>query len=313
MFAPVPACWVCGGTQLTRFHELIFDFGPYLQQDPALHAYTGQTGWLVRCAACGFAQPEAMPTLPAFFDRMYAQQWSPEWVEREFEATYKDYIFERLVAGLKRRVAPARGRLLDVGAHAGRFMHVAQRAGWDVEGVELNPRTARCAARRTGAPVHCGNAQALLLQGRTFEAVTLTDVLEHIPEPVALLSSIARLIRPGGWIAVKVPCGPSQWLKERWLAAVSPTRRISIADNMVHVNHFSPRALARALQRAGFDRIEVRTAPPELPPAGSSSARWAGNLLRLAVYAAGRLPGAVNTPLALHLQAFAQRPLDRCA
>ena len=37
-----------------------------------------------------------------------------------------------------------------LGAHAGRFMHLAQHAGWDVEGIELNPRTAECAARRTG-------------------------------------------------------------------------------------------------------------------------------------------------------------------
>jgi hypothetical protein len=36
----------------------------------------------------------------------------------------------------------------------------------------------------------------------------------------------------------------------------------------------------------------------------------AGNGLRLAVYAAGRLPGALHTPLALHLQAFAQRPFE---
>lgn len=309
LFAPVAACWVCGGARLARFHELVFDFSPYHEQDPGLHAYTGMTGWLVRCAACGFAQPDALPTLPRFFDRMYDQRWSEDWVEREFDAEYKDFIFARLLAELRSRRGGRGGRLLDIGAHAGRFMHLSQAAGWDPEGIELNPRTAECAARRTGAPVHRVNAQALGLRGQRYAAVTLTDVLEHIPEPVALLTTVSRLVEPGGWIAVKVPCGASQWQKERALSALRPGRRVSLADNLVHVNHFTAGSLARALARAGFTRVTVQTAPPELPPLGASPLVQAcANALRLAVYAAGRIPGAVHTPLALHLQAYAQRP-----
>ena len=310
-FARVLACWICGGTSLTRFHEFSLDYACYAQQDPELHAYTGSAAWLVRCATCGFAQPDTLPTLPRFFDRMYDQHWSPEWIEREFEAEYKDLIFTSLLSALRRRRRGRPGRLLDIGAHVGRFMHLAQLDGWEVEGLELNPRTAAYAARRTGAPVHRVNAQTLGLRGNRYDVVTLTDVLEHIPEPVALLTSIARLVEPGGWIAIKVPCGASQWLKERTLAAVSPSRRISLADNLVHVNHFSPRALARALARAGFSQTTIQTAPPELLPSNPPSVVHTGaNAVRLAIYAAGRLPGAVYTPLALHLQAFAQRPLE---
>lgn len=304
-FSPVSSCWVCGGGDLTRYHELVLDFTPYERQDPELHAYTGTTAWLVRCASCGFGQPEVLPTLRGFFDRMYDQQWSREWIEREFEAEYKDFIFARILSGLGRRVTP--GRLLDIGAHAGRFMHLAGEWGWEVEGIELNPRTAECAARRTGRPVHRVNAHALALAGRRFTAVTLTDVLEHIPEPVTLLSTVAKLLEPGGWIAVKVPCGPSQLAKERLLAAVRPGRRISLADNFVHVNHFSPGSLAVALERAGFSRSTVHTAPPECLPLAASPVRHGlANALRLCVYGAARLPAAVYTPVALHLQAYAQ-------
>lgn len=306
LFEPVAACWVCGGTDLRRFHQLVFDFSPYAQQDPGLHEYTGQRAWLVRCQACGFAQPEVMPTLGQFFDRMYDQQWSADWVEGEFFATYKDVIFAGILQALRQRRGTGGGRLLDIGAHAGRFMHVAQQAGWTVEGIELNPRTAACAARRTGAPVHRLNAQALGDRGERYDAVTLTDVLEHIPQPVAILQSAARLLQPNGWLAVKVPCGPAQWQKERVLASLVPSRRVSLADNLVHVNHFSPGSLAEALRRAGFTDVVVETAAPELPPAVSSRQRLA-NLLRLAVYKAAQIPGAVHTPVALHLQAYARR------
>jgi len=306
-FQPVHACWICGGRRLRRYHELVLDFGPYAVQDPGLHAYSGKTAWLVRCARCGFGQPEALPTLPGFFDRMYDQRWSLDWIEAEFEATYKDFIFDRILSSLERRMRP--GRLLDIGAHAGRFMHLAMARGWAVEGLELNERTAECAARRTGRPVHRVNARTLALAEHRFTAVTLTDVLEHIPDPVPLLTHVARLVEPGGWMAVKVPSGASQWRKEQLRAALLPGRRASLADNFVHVNHFTPRSLTLALERAGFAKVIVRTAPPEFLPWRSARLRHGmANLTRLAVYGLARLPGAVKTPLALHLQAYAQAP-----
>jgi 2-polyprenyl-3-methyl-5-hydroxy-6-metoxy-1,4-benzoquinol methylase len=296
----IDRCWICGGGNLVRFHEAPFDFRQYADEDRDLYAYTGRRVWLVRCASCGFGQPEELPALDRFFERMYAQRWSDDWIAGEFEAGYKDFIFASILRALKRRVPAAKRTLLDIGAHAGRFLHLAQEDGWSVEGIELNPRTAQFAAKRTGAPVHQINAHDLTVNGRRFGAVVLTDVLEHIPEPMRLLESMTALVEPGGAIAVKVPNGRAQWVKERALAAVS-AHRVSVADNLVHVNHFSPRSLALALEYAGFSNVRVATAPPELPRRGLSGA------LRLATFAAASLPGAVHTPLALNLQAYGTR------
>jgi SAM-dependent methyltransferase len=299
-FAPIDACWICAGRTLTRYHEFGLDFSQYARQDPELAAYTASRVWLTRCQACGFGQPEALPTLQDFFGRMYDQQWSDDWVEQEFDADYKDLIFRTILRELARR-RPAKGTLLDIGAHAGRFMSLAQAQQWRVEGVELNPRTAAYAARRTGAPVHRLDARDLVTEGRRYAAVCLTDVLEHIPEPLGVLSTVAALLEDEGCIAIKVPCGVSQWHKERVLAMLRPGHTVSLADNLVHVNHFSAASLRTALERTGFTEVAVHTAAPELPPSAISRA------VRLAIYAAGRLPGAVHTPLALNLQAYATR------
>jgi SAM-dependent methyltransferase len=300
-FAPIGACWICGDKSLTRYHEFGLDFRPYAEQDAELAAYTDSRVWLTRCGTCGFGQPDALPTLPGFFSRMYDQRWSDDWVEQEFDADYKDVIFQTILRELARR-CPAKGTLLDIGAHAGRFMSLAQAENWHVEGVELNPRTAACAARRTGAPVHQLDVRDLVVEGRRYAAVCLTDVLEHIPEPLHILSTAAALLDDRGCIAIKVPCGISQWRKERVLSVLRPGRNVSLADNLVHVNHFSPASLRMALERCGFTDIAVHTAAPELPPSSATS-----RAVRLAIYAAGRLPGAVSTPLALNLQAYATR------
>jgi len=309
MFVTVEQCWACGGRDLVPYHQCGLDFSDYRQQDLGLDAYTGQRVWLVRCRACGFGQPEGLPTLANYFDRMYDQHWSEDWVVREFDAECKDLIFRTTLREIARSCAGGRRRLLDIGAHAGRFMHLAQQAGWDVEGIELNSRTAACAARRTGAPVHQVNAQTLSAGERRYEAVTLIDVLEHVPEPVNLLSTVARLLEPGGCIAVKVPCGTSQWRKERVVAALRPSHKVSLAENLVHVSHFSPRSLRLALERAGFAQITIRTGAPELRTMRPRFLQPAiSNAVRLVVYAAGRLPGALYTPLALNLQAYARLP-----
>ncbi len=304
-FVPLAACWICGGRRLAPYHTLRFELDAYRNgdQDHELAAYGGATLRLMRCADCGFGQPEALPTLPNYFDRMYDQRWDDAWIAREFHATDKDFIFTTILRELGRRGSRGR-RMLDVGAHVGRFLRLAADAGWQAEGIELNPRTAAYAAAHSGAPVHRVNATTLASDGRRYDAIVLTDVLEHIPAPLDLLSTLASMLEEGGVLAIKVPCGSAQALKEQALAALT-SHRPTLADNLVHVNHFSPHSLALALDRVGL-AARVVTAAPEL--ASTASVRAAlSNALRLGAYRLARLPGAVFTPLALHLQAYAVR------
>jgi SAM-dependent methyltransferase len=295
-------CWVCNGRALDRFHAALLDFQAWREQDPELAAYSGESIWLRRCRACGFAQPERIPALPRYFERMYDQRWSAEWVAGEFESTYKDLIFARILSALDSKVPAGSRTLLDIGSHAGRFLHLARAAGWAVEGTEINARTAAFAAQKTGALVHRLRAEQVMELGRVFDAVTLTDVLEHIPEPVRLLATVRRMLGEKGWISVKVPCGPAQLLKETWRARLTRGYRATLADNLVHVSHFSPGSLRLALERAGFVDVAVEVAAPECPPGDRSSA-----LMRVALYKIGRsMPFGVRTHLALHLQAFAR-------
>jgi len=307
-FSPVRACWVCGGGALGAEHRAVFEFSAFAEQDPELAAYTGAEVEMVRCAACGFGQPAALPALPGYFSRMYDQRWRPEWMAGEFASTYKDLIFRAVLDGLERRVPAERRTLLDVGAHVGRLLSAAVARGWRAEGVELNPATSAFAARATGLPVHRVDARELSTRGRRYGAATLVDVLEHIPHPVAVLETLRGVLEPGGWLAVKVPHGPVQLRKERLRARLRPGYRATVADNLIHVNHFGPRSLALALARAGFGEVAVRVAPPELiPPGGPAAPRAAVNAARRATWALARLFPA-RSPLALHLLAYARNP-----
>jgi hypothetical protein len=99
-----------------------------------------------------------------------------------------------------------------------------------------------------------------------------------------------------------VPNGPAQRIKENLRARIRSGYRATIADNLVHVNHFSAASLTRALERAGFHDITVMPAMPELPDGNGS--RWP----RLAAFRlACALPSGASSPLAFNLQAYARR------
>lgn len=306
-FRPLDACWICGGRQVRPVHDARFEVSIYAEQDPELAAYSGEHVTLVRCATCGFAQPAALPTIDNYFARLYDQRWSAEWMAREYKSAYKDLIFRTVLRQLARRLPAPRRTLLDLGAHVGRLLRLAREGGWTAEGVEVNPQTAAFATAVTGLPVHQGDVRILGDAGKRYDAVTLIDVLEHIPDPVSVLDSVRNVIAPQGWIAVKVPNGPVQLRKELLRSRLVAGYRATVADNLVHVSHFSPYALRRALLRAGFRDVKVVPAAPEIVQAGDlgPARRMAMNGVRRTAYAMSRtVPGGVHTPLALHLQAY---------
>ena len=182
--------------------------------------------------------------------------------------------------------------------------------GWAAEGrgVESTDCRIRRAGRRAYL-VHRADASALADAGHRYDALTFIDVLEHIPDPDANTGRGAtRVIVAGGLDRSEGAQRPGAgFMKETWRARLIPGYRATVADNLVHVNHFSPHTcLAAALLKAGFvDSVHVEAAAPEIvqPNDAPMVRRHINNAMRRLVYFVARvLPGGVHTPLTLHLQ-----------
>jgi 2-polyprenyl-3-methyl-5-hydroxy-6-metoxy-1,4-benzoquinol methylase len=308
LFSPVERCLICESSSLKRLHWERIEVGNSLN-DPDwadfLRPYDRYAFALNRCQKCDFLQPDTLPTNPTYFEGIYDQKWSEEWMQNDFENTYKDFIFSKILKELGKRLQPTQRRLIDVGAHVGKMVWMAKQAGWQASGIDFNSQTAVFAARKTGCPIHRMDAQSLSETGQRYDAVVLTDVLEHIPRPVEVLKQLRGLLDRDGVIAVKVPNGLSQRRKQLFQAVFNLHTDVGIATTMVHVNHFSPRSLRIALEKAGFSKVTIGVAPSEFVGRTGYSIR-PSVLARLACYYAAKIiPGGVSSPLTMNLQAYA--------
>lgn len=154
------------------------------------------------------------------------------------------------------------GRLLDVGAAGGAFVEQALARGFEAEGVEPSPEFAAFAHESLGVPVRATTVEQAGLADASLDVVTMWHVLEHVPDPVAVLALLRDALRPGGVVAIEVPNAAGHMAR-----AQGPAWPSLYPD--VHVNQFGPRSLAAALERAGLDVVEVGTITitPYLPRA----------------------------------------------
>ncbi len=173
-----------------------------------------------------------------------------EWVTHD-EARWRSY--SRQTVDFITRRGPASGRLLDVGCSHGLLLEEARAAGFDATGVEPSASAvAHCRGR--GLAVRHGYLHEETFAGEQFDVIVLSHVVEHVPDPAALLRVAAGLLAPDGVICL---CQTNyegtlpRLLGRRWEYWVAHE----------HYHHFSAHGIAHLLSRAGLRACAVELAP----------------------------------------------------
>src|SRR5690606_36165685 len=111
------------------------------------------------------------------------------------------------------------------GSYVGAFPDAARAAGWDFTGIDIN-ETANGFARAHGFDIRNGTIENIADNGR-YDAVVFWNCFDQLPDPRAALAAARRSIRPGGWVAVRVPNGA---FYASWRARLhSPARALARA------------------------------------------------------------------------------------
>jgi SAM-dependent methyltransferase len=144
------------------------------------------------------------------------------------------------------------GRMLEIGCGTGSRLAELRDRGWDVQGLEPDAAAAAIAKEHFHVPVVVGTLDEAGFAGGSFDAITMTHVIEHIADPLPLLRSCKPLLRPGGKLVVTCPnldaYGHARY-GVSWMA-LDPPR---------HEHLFTRDSLAALARAAGFGSVTART------------------------------------------------------
>lgn len=137
----------------------------------------------------------------------------------------------------------SRGALLDIGCSFGQLLLVARRLGFDTLGLELSSE-AIAFARKAGLTVIDKPIHLAGLRERSFNAITMIDVIEHVSAPIPFMEEVARCIETGGSLLLVTPdigSVPARILGNLW----SHHQR-------EHLCYYSPSSMQCLLEKSGF-------------------------------------------------------------
>ena len=215
---------------------------------------------VVRCTGCQAAYNDP-PTAEASLMAHYSPAYFSDFYGGDRRVATERQ--EPFLAAAEEHLEGRAGRLLDVGCGVGDLAAAAGDRGWSVVGMELSPEAAERATRR-GVEVLVGEAAEILdaesprpeALSRPFDLVVFRDALVHMPRAAAVLTATSRLLRPGGWMAIRVPNRHRGVFRAaRWAALmVDASGILHLPAQVVHLDR---PALATLLQRQGLGEVQV--------------------------------------------------------
>lgn len=142
--------------------------------------------------------------------------------------------------------------VLDIGCGTGRLLEVLRRRGYEPYGVEPTEELATT-LRSMGYNVTSGKLPGLEWEGLAPAVVTLFEVLEHVPDPLAVLAELRERF-PHAYVGISVPSPARVGLavRERDATDYPPN----------HFLRWTAAALERCFSRAGYSHVEVVAPPP---------------------------------------------------
>ena len=194
----------------------------------------------------------------ARFDRAELDWWDPAGPMRTLHA-----INPARFGYVRARCALTGARALDVGCGGGLLAEELARAGAETTAIDLSANAlaqARAHALAGGLAVDYRLEDAAAhaaAQPERYDVLTCMELLEHVPEPAALLADCARLLRPGGALFLATLNRTWRAFAEAILGAEHLLGLLPVGTHR-YDRFLRPSELARALRDLGLEVRDVR-------------------------------------------------------
>jgi 2-polyprenyl-6-hydroxyphenyl methylase/3-demethylubiquinone-9 3-methyltransferase len=196
----------------------------------------------------------------AKFSELAHKWWDPD---SEFRPLHQ--INPLRLGWIEQLTGPMSGRrIVDVGCGGGILAEAMAKRGADVLGIDLAQRSLRVAqlhAMEAGVAnleYREVAAEALAAEApERYDVVTCMEMLEHVPDPAAIVQACASLCKPGGWVVMStLNRNPKSFL----FAIIGAEYVLNLLPRGTHeyARFVRPSELARWSRAAGLDLAATR-------------------------------------------------------
>jgi SAM-dependent methyltransferase len=177
-------------------------------------------GQQLLCAGCGRSFP-IVRGIPRFVGQEHLASFGRQWNRYEVAHDDEDRATFEAKTGISLAELSGR-RVLDAGCGGGRYSKVAAQAGARVIGADHSTAVEKAAAmcaNLPGASFVQADLKRLPLVPESFDVVFSIGVMHHDIDTRAVFDSVARMVKPGGRLAVWL-YRKNQWWQERLNSAL---------------------------------------------------------------------------------------------
>ena len=203
------------------------------------------------------SQANVSPEEIARFDRLAARWWDPDGESRPLHDL--NPVRAGYVAG---RIALQGARVADVGCGGGLLSEALATAGAAVTGIDLGEKVieiARLHLYESGLSVDYrvqSSAALAAAEPESFDAVCCMEMIEHVPDPEALVHDLAAMLKPGGALFMSTLNRTPAAFGAAILGAEYLMRLLPRGTHH-YAQFLKPSELARLLRHAGLEVCDV--------------------------------------------------------
>ncbi len=221
-------CIICGNNQ---------NFSKYLEKEVIIYS---------KCLKCGLIFRKKKIEIDEI-EKVYDNKKYFLGYLRNYQEFIK--IFNQMLKLIEKYKNP--GKILDVGCGIGLFLYLAKQKGWNENGIEISKFSSDFAKNKLKLNV-IKSDNLSTFQNNFFDVVVVNHVLEHVENPLLLLTQIKEKLNKNGILFIGVPNINGlypRFQKENWPSLQSST----------HIYQFTPKTLKLLLRKISFKPIKLIT------------------------------------------------------
>ena len=219
---------------------------------------------VIECVECGFKHVTPIPTdneLEEVYSHDYYKTEKPFYIEHYLEdKEWWNVVYTNRYEIFEKNLPLNSRKILDIGSGPGLFLNLGKERGWQVKGIEPSTQAAEYCKETLKLDIEevfFDEASAKNLDGH--DVINMGEVLEHLPNPKAILELAYGTLNKDGLICLIVPndFNPFQQIlhesldfKPWWLAPPH------------HINYFNQKSLTSLVESCGFEVVHKETTFP---------------------------------------------------